>query len=259
VVGLIRRDGREAPTPADFATLPSYVPMDPVSLNLALDTALRRTAFYRKWRLNSRPDPNNLTIYVFDSASPTFRGRVVDVLRNNAAFIAESNTIAVDYQLIATLWKRYFSEDTSYGSRSNLIAWVVAHEVGHLINKNESAHFRDASLLKGAATCEGTSDEQNADDYYAALVATLESRFVEVQVRLFSQIIEKELQRLETTRSRRWTFTSTFTRWSRRCTHAEYVIRAHRFIEGVARRTRDPSLTELARAFRVRLDEELAR
>ena len=250
---LARAPGRVL-TSADFAILPTYVPMDPISLNLALDDALSGTPYDHNWRLNRAPSADRLTIYVFDSSrAEVGQTRVASMFRNNAAFISTVNVIAIDYGLIKGLWQKYFAADQSWGSRAGLVGWIVGHEVGHLVRRESTEHFRSPPLLRKWSRCTGDPDEIAADAYYAKLVTSWPNvDSIHSQVMLFRRIVEYEVG-LEAQRSRTITVWRTIAGALNRCSHPEYVMRAFRFIDTVATRTNDADLVSLSGAFRARL------
>lgn len=238
----------------DLQEIPTAVPMDPVALNLSLDDALKGTHYYRNWTLN-RPTPTAaLNIVIFDSLEEAYAGRLATGFRNNAVYLADANAIAIDYQLVHTLWRRYFPSDESWGSRANLLSWIVGHEVGHLVRGDRTSHFQAGSLLKPRVSCRGTASERAADEYYAAMVLGWDTESRLGQVELFQKILEAELltsqsqPRVKARSFRRW-----FQRLTQRCTHPEFLIRAFRFIAFIARHSDDPELQTIAAELEARI------
>lgn len=229
----------------ELESLGPVVPMDPVSLHMAINWALVGTKYENNFSLNEQYDDEVLSIYIYDSSEIAQKDSpLLYIIKYNAVYISSLNVIAVDYQLVQKLWERYFYEDHSWGTRANLLAWIIGHEVGHMVKGHEKAHFEESSVLYVQNGCELSKEEFEADQYYAEMLYNAPEFTINAQIILFKRIIDFEIEKSvkpQTSADKLMIFLNL----KSECAYPPYINRAFRFIKSISVISNDSALKDL--------------
>jgi hypothetical protein len=115
--------------------------LDPVALASALDWATEGTSYEQNWDVNAPIQSDKLNVYIVDTNSWNQKNKDrYSYLPKNAVADRTVPAILLDYSLIEKLDNTY-SEDKSWGTKAIYLAWIVAHEVGHIELGHGQSHF----------------------------------------------------------------------------------------------------------------------
>lgn len=157
------------------------------SIREALSKILGKAADER-FHINSFPTQDGVNIYVVDCNATTTNGlrHNLDSFRNNCAFVGE-NIIVCDLGFLDSFLIRRGHTVSAEGqalnefldgdhlasdSQTTFLAWVLGHELGHLLLHHKPAHFQENAFEAQHPRNFSHEQELAADKFVAKMIGT---------------------------------------------------------------------------------------
>jgi len=228
--------------------------IDPVSLNISMEVALRGAPEKVSWQLNEPYSSELLNVYIINSEIGEWDGELKGLhstLKSNAVFIRSLNSIILDFQLIDYLALRYFDSPDiqDWGTRISIVGWIVAHEVGHFMKGHKTAHFGRSGFLSYTGNSAASQQQElEADKYFSESIHRYDRdpfiegfSYADEYSSILLEILSKELD-IKNSSSFRWYLTKLLNTLQLKSSHPLYVHRAAQLLDNLASESDDEEL-----------------
>jgi hypothetical protein len=242
-----------------------------------LKMLVKNTAYAKHVEFNKISGEKFISIILFDSASlpkdvSLSYSSAMANFSNNCKFTGERYIVVCDTHFVNTFLRdRGVLDDVAEGPaqditladyQSAFIAWVIGHEIGHIVNGDSAAHFKPGDGFENDVT--NSSIDNNKElkaDLFAERQIARNRHLRDTTEGLLLSVINNELRLKigppETCGAGIYydpNSAAVITYLSRK-THPEFIIRASRMLMQFARDSRDPALSALLSSFASHLRE----
>lgn len=227
------------------------------SIPVVVPDLVRGTQFENRWQINGdyRRDRLNLYVVRFTGAWP----ETLAPFRNNCSSAARWSVIVCD----ATFLDRYLDgrgvlaglhPSRIASARNAFIAWTIGHEIGHVVARDEPAHFQPSALDEQIARASTDHRQELAADAFVVrqLAGDPERRLAVENLAL--DLLNSELRRAVGPENLPHAAGVIFdyrnehvVRYLDRGTHPEYFVRAARILEAAGELPGNESLRQMVK------------
>jgi hypothetical protein len=266
--------GEQAPSSIAHALLGAIVSQHLVNANTGdipkvLRILVAKTKFAKRININEPPNDQSVNFYLLPphlGDLPTLPPIIwQSQILGNCVFIGISNAIVCDPDFLDSfLESRGIYTDVSLqvlpamrrADQSAFLAWVLGHELGHVMTDDKGAHFGEANAIdceKEAITLQQRR-ETDADLYAARQIQRNRHIAVDLENMLLSLINREVIEKVGAPRSYgvgiNFDYSSgQMIRYFANQDHPEFIIRATRTLQQLSVGTKDPALQGLVSSF----------
>jgi len=229
----------------------------------AVPDLVRGTRFEDRWQVNGPYRRDHLNLYVIrvtdggaESLAP---------FRDNCSAVARWSVVICDAALLDSYLDRRgvfagLVAERVASAREAFVSWTVGHEIGHVLARDEPAHFKPSALNDQVARASlGHRQELAADAFVVHQLAGDAVRRLAIE-NLALDLLNSEIRRsvgaenLPHTAGVIFDFTNQHVvRYFDRGTHPEHIVRAARILEAAGELPGNESLREMMKPLIVQM------
>jgi hypothetical protein len=235
-----------------------------------LTILVSKTRFSGRVNLNGNLDDLALNVYVL---APHLRQRknVPDAffrvgIFGNCAYVGVSNTIICDSDFLSMFlkdhgidgdWSDKSQRELGWTFQDAFLAWILGHELGHVVRGGPAAHFGQENVLDKAtdASIELSQKRETEADLFAAKRIEADKKLTTTLERLLIDLINQEIERKNGKSPAygvglNWDYADkSVIAYFTKQDHPEYVVRATRILTALAADTHEEGLQALLESF----------